>query len=609
MGKMGYVSTTAALCLTCVAWRIKSEAAAGCVFDDAAAWYCGAVDANSDGRFQSGELRDALHGGVAGHANHNLSNLGLDEDLAIATQEVGCPLRGVSHQQDCLTFQPKRNDSDPNMANWTYRCTAVQLPELFVVSNQAAYSVVMRFRATDIMHQKVGAFANLVSIGHRNNATDGYGVLLRASIATGFGPTNLFIAPRIGGSDWINSMTNKTWTSSPAYRFTTNQWVDAALVCANGKLKVYCFPEGGRLFTNETAISSKFLRTGDAKWSLGGAAGFDKYYKTSQYGSAAQGLCGEIASFAAWPRELSHAEVMEAMAYPGSERWMVGAANGVADEFSSAGESGEPMTIDETKDMSVAWRDWHACLTASAPSTEVRFTVPDSESKLAQVLRIYAAADSSLSTVEISVDGSVVGTATIGPGGRQNITIPKRRLTAGEHLLKLTSLSASGTFKIDALRFGGSWTVGYENDGNPGEFESESKSISTSYLQSHRWKSFRGVIRKDFPIDIYGYVPDDMAGKYDCSAILRLRVAASDQTTAPQATIQFYLNGELIGEYVEENWSQWEVVKFPIPKEKIRAGENVLRFRRKAGESIGWTVVDYYRLELKSDIGMMFLIR
>ena len=243
-------------------------------------------------------------------------------------------------------------------------------------------------------------------------------------------------------------MTNKTWTSNPAYRFTTNQWVDAAVVCANGNLKVYCFPEGGRLFTNETTIAEKFLRTGDAKWSLGGAEGFTDYYKTSQRGSAAQGFWGEIASFAAWPRELSHAEVMEAMAYPGSERWMVGAANGVADEFSSADESGEPMTIDETKDMSVAWRDWHACLTVSAPSTEVRFTVPDSESKLAQVLRIYAAGDSSLSTVVVSVDGSVVGTATIGPGGHQNITIPKRCLTAGQHLLKLTSVSASGTFKI-----------------------------------------------------------------------------------------------------------------------------------------------------------------
>ena len=587
-------------------WATRAEASS--VFDDAAAWFGGAhVDTDGKAQVVNGEWRDLRHWTDAGHALNVIKPEGATTNVFAQTLDVREPMGGRTYSDTVLSFrQLRRPNADASKDDQVLTC-ALKLPALFAPSNAGCYSVVARFRADAVLHDQTWLISGGFSYGKRTGFMYGF------KLDTPGAMTNLVPTIQVGNGSW--NMVDANWQDKDKayYRYTTNQWVDVALVFKDKGVTYYHRVEDGRLFKmTKTGLGDNATNDVSAttEWRLGAQTVSANWVTISSGVNHQKSFIGSIQHFACWPRALSATEVAEAMAYPGSDRWRLGVADGGNDEFGIDGAE-DGVTIDDAANPLAPWRTFRSELTAAQPSTTITFSTPVAETKLAQILRVKGTAASGAATLQVLLDGADRGTISCPADGWGSLAIRGRRLTEGAHTLVLTRQGPfDGTFAIDAVAFGGSWSLGRANHVHS-QLASETTADADGYLPSRDLKSYRGVVKPTYSnTTVHVWVPAELAGKYDLKFTVADCYSSGDDIPTPRPVVQLAHNGKVLLDCIDEQKSVWYDRQAVIPAEDVTTGENTFRVTRKPGISGGWNYLDHIGCELlPPPSGSLLLLR
>ena len=187
---------------------------------------------------------------------------------------------------------------------------------------------------------------------------------------------------------------------------------------------------------------------------------------------------GALADVMIWRRALTKDEMREVMAGRHGAKWMVGAANGSANEFDDAA----PAEVFEPETM--PWRRMRKSLTAAHPTLTLKSPLPAVEEAKPMILTVAPILQGTAATcpVRLAVNGNVVGSFDLAIASRRNMTIPKnlwRRDAAGNVTVTLTRTETTGTVLVDALALSGSWQVAPDDGGSNGL---KDQRINTDYF-------------------------------------------------------------------------------------------------------------------------------
>lgn len=187
---------------------------------------------------------------------------------------------------------------------------------------------------------------------------------------------------------------------------------------------------------------------------------------------------GAIADVMIWRRALTKDEMCEVMAGRHGAKWMVGAANGSADEFGDAA----PADVFEPEKM--PWRKMRKSLTAANPTLTLKSPLPSVETNKPMIFTVSPILQGTAATcpVRLAVNGSVVGSFDLSVASRRNMAIPKnlwRRDAEGNVTVTLTRTETTGTLLVDALALSGSWQIA-PDDGSSNALKDQR--INTDYF-------------------------------------------------------------------------------------------------------------------------------
>ena len=140
-------SVVLAVCFAAVCASVGAH-----VFDDAVFYFNGGKDANGDGYFNTGELRDIVDANASNTARPTIANF-----HRMTNEVVHCPYSGKTFTGSCLNFSPEITHTYTtnivgDVTNVTVeargRVSKVYIDNVFkdVTGNCSNYSVVVRFR-------------------------------------------------------------------------------------------------------------------------------------------------------------------------------------------------------------------------------------------------------------------------------------------------------------------------------------------------------------------------------------------------------------------------------------------------------------------------------
>lgn len=577
-----------ALCktLALVACVSAAVSAAGGAFEDAAAWYREVNDINGDGKVQAGEFLDVRHLSDASHFLNQAYPAGIESDVQTELETVVEPLTGIVLQRQCLKFRPERR---LNNGAWQFRTGALKLPSYFTVSNAACFSVAMRFRIDDVLNPSNASCDTWIA-NCDNDTSNKNGIMLgfrTDSNVAQYGPTNFYMTVMFGGSR--GHVLDNTWKSSAAYRFTSNQWINVALVLNNGSYAVYQLVEGGKLLTQTGTVPSQHTAlSSQPSWHLGARA-YNAVWNNNT-STPSQSFVGSIQEFATWSRALTEAEVFEIFTWSATDVFRLGVANGSSDEFGS-GTVADDITVDGYDDLP-AWKKFRGVLSGAHPEVTFRYACPANLVGLTQALRVRFADDSDAGTVTVSINGSKVKDIGAVAGQTAYAYVKGDKIIQGENTVALRVVSPGSGIKVDSIRFGGSWQVGFDN-GSRGDMGNESQTTAEYWQADTNWMNCRRAVKIGlWNNTIRAMLPDDLLGR--CAYRYTVKVESG---TADPTHLQLYVNNVLKTDYTKSK-KAWEEIAAEIAEGELNAGENQFRITRCNDDQGSWNGIDYYRLEL-----------
>ena len=208
---------------------------------------------------------------------------------------------------------------------------------------------------------------------------------------------------------------------------------------------------------NKSRTFSKALSFDTSNLTLGG------FHESSGGANPTRGFRGLIADFMVWQRALTNEEKIEVMAGRHGAKWMVGAANGSADEFTDD----DPAAVFEPESM--PWRRMRRTLTAANPTLTLKSPLAAFEAGRAMLFTLVPVPDGAAHPVRIAVNGTVVGDFDAATDG--TIVIPRGSWTrdgSGDVTVTATSLNTSAPLSIDAIALSGSWQNAPDDRGSNG---------------------------------------------------------------------------------------------------------------------------------------------
>ena len=581
---------------------------ASTVFDDATAWYHGACDANGNGSFDKGDIRDAFHVDPE-HAWNNLSVEGSSTNALIVSEDVVYPYAAVTNRESCLKLVQHSQIVSASRTN--VLTTALLLPPLFTVTNSLDYSLVFRFRIDKpfLPEDKNGY---LVNFGYTYNGYSGfllgYKPLSRISKVDSTACPDAcgltFYSRRAGSYDlYDQSMTNKL------YCLTPGRWVDLALTLKNKELTVYYIGEGGRMKTLTKTIPVQEGDYGTSTLKLGCEKGTTSWKNKTESGYP-NGCCATFNQFAVWQRALSEMEIRRAMAWPREDVLQIGGANDSVDEF--AGTTSEKITIDNVYAPS-AWKDFPAAFSSSCSETTIGFSLNDNLSGLPQVLRVRGTSNSADGKFDVIVNGTALSeTLSVVRSQTGSVFVPGNLLVAGANELRLSLKNAgSDVVLIDALALGGSWRLGRANDSNA-EFGSEANTTSSADVTESYLKCVRGALKKAYPsVHLGTWIPQELAEDYRFVLSMRYKPELAQSGTTEQV-FDINVNDKTVSRHPHAKGG-WQTISSPkFEAELFSAGSNRVSFVIEADPppTARWNYIDYYQLTVeKKQSGFMMLVR
>ena len=563
----------------------------GGVYDDCVYLFEGGLDANGNGLFSTGELRDELHANPS-HANNGAVVSGYSDCAIFRNEPVPYQSAGISTQNVQCLYMPQTVKVSGTTTNYFPVWYAMPFLRDYCTTN--VYSAVFRVRADYDPLSKGGWMMNF---GYTKN-----------DIAVGQGWLLGLIWDKTAQAFRLNShapgSSGKSWGDA---NIPTNTWIDIGVVVTGNVVRAY------RAYTGRGSPSSGTTASLDAftahsatfKSSAGVAPNLTMLRENIRFGGQAfnstaknyssvtddnlkKYFAGSVRRMAFWNRALTEEEVREAFGRPRPDIVRIGAANGNADEFAS--DAAATATVDAFG----AWRDFSASLRAG-DARNVTFPLSANESDLPQLLRIKTLAGGGSGTLRVSLNGTTVTSRPIVAGQPFVTILPARAFVTGANTLTLTRTDANGTaIAIDALAVGGSWQVG-KNDRKTDEFTyGVPLSSYDTYVNAFAWN--RAANAKETgtsALNLYVTVLEE-AARYGLHFETRTRNTYA-LTTTPNTKLTVSVNGVTKKELTGLGGSVWEDIALDFEPGELPVGVNNIRFSITDG---GCYYFDYHRFQL-----------
>ena len=570
---------------------MAAACAFGGVYDDCVYLFEGGLDANGNGLFSTGELRDELHANPS-HANNGAVVSGYSDCAIFRNEPVPYQSAGISTQNVQCLYMPQTVKVSGTTTNYFPVWYAMPFLRDYCTTN--VYSAVFRVRADYDPLSKGGWMMNF---GYTKN-----------DIAVGQGWLLGLIWDKTAQAFRLNShapgSSGKSWGDA---NIPTNTWIDIGVVVTGNVVRAY------RAYTGRGSPSSGTTASLDAftahsatfKSSAGVAPNLTMLRENIRFGGQAfnstaknyssvtddnlkKYFAGSVRRMAFWNRALTEEEVREAFGRPRPDIVRIGAANGNADEFAS--DAAATATVDAFG----AWRDFSASLRAG-DARNVTFPLSANESDLPQLLRIKTLAGGGSGTLRVSLNGTTVTSRPIVAGQPFVTILPARAFVTGANTLTLTRTDANGTaIAIDALAVGGSWQVG-KNDRKTDEFTyGVPLSSYDTYVNAFAWN--RAANAKETgtsALNLYVTVLEE-AARYGLHFETRTRNTYA-LTTTPNTKLTVSVNGVTKKELTGLGGSVWEDIALDFEPGELPVGVNNIRFSITDG---GCYYFDYHRFQL-----------
>ena len=482
------------------------------VYSNAYFWFRGmAADANGNGTYDKGEMRDAL-GGTWMQVGNAFGTSG----ILFTNELVRLPYRGVDRMMQTLYFPQTTVVTNANgwgyMDSSSFHIGGLLAKCMTDTAEDVNYAFAIRFRPD--LTQPHTNYSWIVSLGHwkdtKNGIMLGFGPKFTRTVTSGGGTTRQsLVRPYVfyGGAVWIPS-NGKTEPAADAPFFAMGEWNDVVVSVSGRTMTMLVSRANCNADITEAmrSASSKFMTTvnsftvgsaynlapGDnglvrfvSETADGKRVAWDSTY-TGSSNNAWKKFRGSIQSFAAWTNSLTVAQMREAAAWPRTDLWRVGVENDGVGEFHGG-----------TGDVVVDADRWNVPKSIAAGES-VTFKFPldaTGEAEMNEEFRLKATSDSSAADVQVAVNGTVIGRKTVSPGGEKYWFVPEKVLLAGatNTLTVVRTDGEAGAFKIDALAFGGSLQYG-KRDNSFYEFVREYDAPNTYDLVGGNWFDGRRII-------------------------------------------------------------------------------------------------------------------
>ena len=547
------------------------------VFDDAVFYFNGGKDANGNGYFDTGELRNIVDANASNTARPTIANF-----HRMTNEVVHCPYSGKTFTGSCLNFSPEITHTYTtnivgDVTNVTVeargRVSKVYIDNVFkdVTGNCSNYSVVVRFRR-DAIHKVADDFQDwMLRIGYDwNNGGRGLAIGYNGSPMT-----NRYFT-LMAGRQSFNKNENR-WKSTTE----TNAWTDVAVAVDGWKVKVWYMQENDNqlrsaehTFSYHNVNLSQLAAQSNWQIQLGSEQDVSStstviYTMTNGARKASHNAykcwAGSIQQLAFWTRTLTDADVRQAFGGTAPVELQVGLANGASTEF--RGETSAAGTGN--------WEELSPSLAAGG-SLSLTYT-NDFAIMVPQVLALIPTPASASGALRVKVNGSLVRSVAVMPGHTNLVPVASTFFRPGANTITLERTDAGASpLVLDAFSLGGSWVAGRSSSSNdvfPAE-HAQYDSVGTWYAGSTWHKLWRGVtsslsITLNFPVE---------KRLLDRGYTFRYRHRI---VRAGQRHMDFILNGESIYSGIPPGG----VNVYNLPSDKLVDGMNTLQLKPTNGGS------------------------
>ena len=578
------------------------------------------VDANGNGRLDSGELYDSLN-------LHAPASSSVGANHPVFTNEmVRMPYRGVLRQTQCLYLPQEVVITNEATHTGVVRANAFALPAYVAnaIADKPHFAVAIRFRPD--LTQSNKDYRWIFNCGHAGGS-EKRGFMFGFT-ATGLHTVSYNSNKTTNTNQWANAVFycgGRGWQPSTDYcKINLDAWNDVVLSVDGQKIAILVSRDGyydSRTATSVTNSTLAWFNTtyytatvpdgynASPKPNATFMIGTEQYssdrvaWSTNVTANASKTFRGSIQSIAVWTNALTEAEMRAAAAWPRLDLWRVGVENDATTEFNG---SGAAATTDVDADRWTA----PAGLAAGGSAT-FRFPLNTTgEAQMPEVFRIKPTSASGTGTLRVTVNGADLGTKAVAPGRATRWFVPETLLLAGAtNVLQVTRTDAGGTpVNIDVASFGGSLQYG-ERDNSHYEFAMEGKYqnpnanvyqlIGANWFDSARALFGANGSSAHTNTVIKFDVPEDILQNYDWR--MKFRTAVNGHT------VSMTLNGTDLGSYT----SGTEHGDIEIPEGLMRTTGNELKMANTAAFVSGrYFAPDYVRLYLvERPSGTMLILR
>ena len=415
---------------------------------------------------------------------------------------------------------------------------------------------------------------------------------------------------------------NSSWDLGESFVISNGcGWVDFAVTVDGQKVTAYLVKDGLTTPDGNTDIGllkrmsrtyadsvnlvpnpGSFLRFGtestqNGTYAMPAPSSGNNHYKTFR---------GSIQQFACWKRTLSEQEILAALGWPRAETWRVGVENDATTELSADKAPEGGFDVDGE-----LWPVPNGGLT-NGVSVTFKFPVEAGyDDGRAQIFRWKATSDSAAGLLGVAVNGKSLGKRPIKPGATQRWFVRAAALRVGTNTLTVTRIdSGTGVVTLDAAALGGGWQVGRRDDdwtdfGHEGAVSNEYHVVDGNMRHVPRAMPYTGIGNLTKSRECWHAVmPRSLAGEYDW--ILHFRTGPDGGGTGTRLCID--LNGERLA--TKDAPGTKRDHPFAIPRELLKAGENVFSFLNDTQSGTGCISIDSVWLEpVTPRNGMLLRVR
>ena len=595
-------------------------AQAGSVLDEMQHCVRSLGDLNGNGAVDANEVIDVLtYSAAAQNGNDAPPVCGTGNQISHITNEYA---KSVPPGEAITTLglyfpQPATTDQDGKVS------AVVQTIKFSDIANQGATNTVhVRFRWDGPVQTNFAAKCTVMRYAHTPPNTAGYEMHIKSAVGS-----------------WTQGYINFTFLQSGVYDktalpVTAGKWYDIFITRplhrnSNGSygpscdFKAYLFSSGEVDSTGQKTEVCKtvtlsgqhaYVSTTKRDVIFGGYETVSEAAEiTSGDDNAARSFRGVIDRYESWSdRELTESEMREVIADYHGGIAMIGARNGLADEFSDD-EAAEVFEYG-----SMPWSKFRKTLTASHPSVSFKVNLGTKcfVTNLSQVVAVNAFFDADVPEkcpVQLKINGRIAQVGELRQASGRALYVGGKFMKPDANGCATFTLTRTGnlagTVSLDSVAVCGGGSIGCE-DGNWGEFENGDY-CSHSYFfgdlnSKHVGRNHNAAYYNTVPESYFFYIPADSIGREAYS----WKMGFAGWGAAVGDTIEFSVNGHAVGTLTQ--YAEYSKHSFDIPAEYLVPGMN--RFDVLGSKTAlafkSW--FDFHRIEASGERyheGLMLLLK